>query len=403
MLDDAQDAAAQRRTANFFRGTMRDPAHRAEPKSANEPLEAIALPVIRCHLEAHAQSLGRTLGGADLDRMLAAAQSYLRSLPRDQLQGFSASSALMKTITDASFAAAPAPDARTAAALAATQAQGAPNDPSNVIAGRFREGLERGASVGSGARFAGMSGDRTSPELAVMMQAAASEAVRLGIPWAAAKPELLRLGTAAVRAIADVNLKEQSYQRLRTDGRFEVKDVVTFATYAKSKGIKDANQAAGAVADFVQLGQNQAEQQRLKDAVVGFMKASNEAGVAPHDPTAQQRLQQAGVTYREAARDVARRSPEAADTTRRLEDATRVPQEFRATAATIEVKNDVKVVKADAKDDLAARRGTDDDAALARLSVPEKTSEVTAPPQPVADKKAAPTAAQPAAKPAVPK
>jgi hypothetical protein len=402
MLDDTQDAAAQRRSANFFRATMRDPAHRAEPKSANEPLEAIALPVIRSHLEAHAQSLGRTLGGADLDRMLAAAQSYLRSLPRDQLQGFSASSALMKTITDASFAAAPAPDARTAAALAAAQAQGTSTETSNGIAGRFRDGLERGA-VGSGARFAGMSGERTSPELAVMMQAAASEAIRLGIPWAATRPELLRLGAAAVRAIADVNLKEQSYQRLRTDGRFEVKDVVTFANYAKSKGIKDANQAAGAVADFVQLGQDPAEQQRLKDAVVGFMKASNEAGVAPHDPAAQQRLQQAGATYRDAAKDVAKRSPDAADTTRRLEDANRVPQEFRATATTIAAKAIIEVDKNDAKVVKANVRSAEDDAALAALAAPDTKPGTTSAAQPPAEKRAAPNATPPTPKPASPK
>jgi hypothetical protein len=67
--------------------------------------------------ESKAQALGRTSGGADFDRMAAAAQSYLRCLPRDQIQGFSAFSAVMMAITAASFKTAPAPDAMAAILL----------------------------------------------------------------------------------------------------------------------------------------------------------------------------------------------------------------------------------------------------------------------------------------------
>lgn len=388
---------ASRRRANFFRGTANDPNVHTVSDSALDN----ALIVVGASIDAQAKTDGYDITSVQRQRALSVAQRLLRALPRDQLQNISAQSGLLKSIADQSLAVAPVTDPR-AVTLMRLEERGQGVAASETASGIFgRRGLD-GSGASSFARLAEIGGV-TSTEMARTIEQARYEAIRLGIPWAANNPDLLRLGAGAIKAIAEVNLKEQSYKRLTNDAHFGAKDVVTFADYAKSKGIKDANQAAGAVADFVQLGQDQAEQQRLKDAVVGFMKASNEAGVAPHDPAAQQRLRQAGATYRETAREVAKRSPDAAETTRRLEDANRIPQEFRATAATAEVRNDGKVVKADVRDDAAARRGTEDDAALTALAAPDQKPAAAASAQSATDKKAAPSAAQPTAKPAAPK
>jgi hypothetical protein len=323
---------------------MRDTTRAPEAATSTEYLEAVALAAIRTNIEAHAQSLGRTLPGADLDTMLKAAQSYLRRLPREQLAGFRSSSSLMSAITKDSFAAASVTDAK-AAALVAAQTQAGGSDPANVIAGRFRDSFER-ATLTSSQRYAAMSGETFSQADTAKIAAAMGVARDHGMTWMTPR-DLLSIGAAGVKAMAAVQLTQQSYDRLRTDGRFDARDVVTLADYAKSKGITNANQAAGAVADFVRLGQDQAEQQRLKSAVVDFMKASNDAGVAPQDPAAQQRLQQAGTKYRQTATAIANRSPEAAATTRRMGDANKIPELYRA-AAKQKAESVLKEVQADA-------------------------------------------------------
>jgi hypothetical protein len=206
--------AAQRRSANFFRGTMRDAAHEPDTAGSTEHLETVALAAIKTNLEAHAQSLGRTLPGADLSNMLKAAQSYLRRLPREQLAGFSSSSSLMSAITKDSFAAAPIMDAK-GAALTAAQSQSGGEEQSNIIAGRFRESFER-TTLNSSQRYAAMGGENFSQADTGKIAAAMGAARDYGMTWMTPR-DLLSIGPAGVKAIADVNLKQDSYQRLRTD------------------------------------------------------------------------------------------------------------------------------------------------------------------------------------------
>ncbi len=131
----ATKEGTHRRYANFFRGSSRE----RDPTIAYDALEAQALNVVRESIVAHALSMHRELSSADLSRMLAAAQSQLRGLPPDDLRGISPSSALLKMITDFSFAAAPANADGTQAALtaAATLDQGAGGDFSTMLAARM--------------------------------------------------------------------------------------------------------------------------------------------------------------------------------------------------------------------------------------------------------------------------
>ena len=384
---------AEHRRANFFRGTMRDPDAHTVP----DALEAQALATVATNIEAQAMAEGRVLDGFRKNHALAVAQRLLRSLPREQLQSIGSSAGLLKSITAQSLAGTPIGDLRIAAALQRSDGPGASMaDAATLPFGRRSEGADRAAS---GARFSDIGGSSMSSELARTMEVARHEAVRLGIPWAANQPDLLKLGPAAVRAVAEVNLKQHSYQRLRGDAHFAAKDVVTFAHYAKSKGITDANAAAGAVADFVQLGTDHAEQLRLKTTVTTFMAASNAAGTAPNDAAAQERLRQAGETFKATATELSARSPDAAETVQRMQRENRIPEIYRAAAQ--------QTAKAEHKeqtaDDLYAQAAAPAkvDARAAPAAAPATAPAATPAVAPATDAKTPP--AQPAAKPPAPK
>lgn len=345
--------AAQRRRANFFRDTRRDTDRQPEADTSTEHLETVALASVKTNLEAHAQSLGRTLTGAALDTMLQAAQSYLRRLPRDQLQGFNSSSALMSSIIKDSYAAAPVADARAAAALAAGQGHTGGADPSNVIAGRFRDGLER-ETLASSQRYAAMAGEGFSQADTAKIAAAMAVARDYGMTWMNPR-DLLSIGAAGVKAIAEVNLKQDSYQRLRTDGRFEAKDVVTLADYAKAKGIKDANHLANTTVAVVQLGKDEAEQLRISQANVAYMDAAAAAIKKPHDPVAQQRASEAANARKAVLAPIAARGQHERDTIAANELAMKMDAKDRVVTVKAET---AAVIKTTA---VVARNAADDD------------------------------------------
>jgi hypothetical protein len=104
-------------------------------------------------------------------------------------------------------------------------------------------------------------------------------AIEQGVPWVGSVPEILRLGPAAVKAFADVQLRQESYNRLVKDAGFEAKDVVTLAKFAKEKGV-DANELSGVVADSVKAltGNDRRQREELDKAITGFMaKPQDEA------------------------------------------------------------------------------------------------------------------------------
>jgi hypothetical protein len=401
-MSDAPEAA-QRRSANFFRGTMCDTTHEPDAAGSTEHLETVALAAIKTNLEAHAQSLGRTLPGADLSNMLKAAQSYLRRLPREQLAGFNSSNSLMSAITKESFAAAPVMDPK-GAALTAAQSQSGGSEQSNIIAGRFRESFER-ATLNSSQRYAAMVGENFSQADTAKIAAAMGVARDYGMTWMNPR-DLLLIGPAGVKAIADVNLMQDSYQRLRTDGRFEAKDVVTLADYAKAKGIKDANHLANTTSNEVQLGKDEAEKQRIKQLEVGYMAAAAAALEQPNDAGAQQKLDEAAQQRKALLTPVAGRSQHHYDTIKAQEDAMKMRAQDRVTTQKLEAKADVKMEKADVKVVKAdAKEKTKEDLDLyAQAAAPDTTPANKPDPGKQADVgKAAPSTTQTAAAPVPPK
>jgi hypothetical protein len=384
MLDTA-DAAFFRRRAMFLGTDEPAPNPHAvnltdiEPTArvdANDPLEQAATSLVRSSIESQALAMQLPLAGADMDRMLSAAQHLMRGLPRHQLAALSPSSSIMQTLTAASFSIGMTADAQQRA-MRLVHEQAALASQSAAIAEQARTGGQvsfgyqrpgsrsaegsgnfSGSDGVSSARFAGLGGERVSVEVARQMQMASHEAVRSGIPWAVSKPDLLKLGPAAVKAVADVQIKEPTYQRLTTQAHFAAKDVVTLSTFAKAKGITDANPLAHATADVVETGASMPEQIKIKNAVTGYMAASTAAVAKPNDPAAQAQLETAGLQQRATLAPIAASSPENYRKVQSYEDKAKVDQRFRATAAAKELKADATDVQVMATGQQAAQQTT---------------------------------------------
>lgn len=332
------DRGAQRK-ANFFKGTMREPDAHTTPDAAIDD----ALIVVGASIDAQAKVDGHDLSTVQRQRALSVAQRLLRALPRDQLQNISAHSGLLKSITDQSLAVAPITDPRAAAqARLDERGQGVgTGDPATALLGR--RGID-GIGASSFARLTELGG-ATSTEMARAIEQARSEAFRLGIPWAANNPDLLRLGPAAIKAIAATNLKEAGYKALREGSHYQTQDIVTFAKHSKIRGF-DAENAAHATRDLVQ-GQPPGQQAGLAEVLKGYDRAVVDAHAKPNDAAARQKLEEAGQRQKAALQAIAAQSAEQAERVRRFEESKRVEAHLRATAPEVEARADAKVVKSD--------------------------------------------------------
>jgi hypothetical protein len=147
------------------------------------------------------------------------------------------------------------------------------------------EGGKASDSNASSARYDGMAlgakGDWSSAAGQAYMR---DYAMQHGLPWAANNPDLLRLGPSAIKALADVHLSQQSYDRVTKDAAFRPQDVVTLAKFAKEKNV-DANAAATAISD-VGKGLTPEEKEALRKGLLPYMSK-------PNDQKAQQRANEA--------------------------------------------------------------------------------------------------------------
>jgi hypothetical protein len=303
---------AQRRYENFFRGTGRD----RDPQIAYDSLESQALNIVRESIVAHALSMRRTLSPADLDRMLSAAQSQLRGMSPEDLRGISPSSAVLKTITDASFAAAPVADPQTRAALIAATANdpAAGTEPGNTYAARMlRLDIERAQRAASSNRYEGMSGsDRLSQGDLQNIAAARSLARDLGMSWAANNQELLRLGPSAIKTLHEAGVQRERFERM-TGGRvgFRAGTAVDIAAFAKRHNLtpEQTNGLYDRINNGVETisGGNRAIQRELDEATRRYV-------TTPDSPESRRALEDA---YRRHA-DTPEKRRAAEDVTRAL-------------------------------------------------------------------------------------
>lgn len=334
----ASHDGAQRRRSNFFRDTPRDP----EASTTHEALEAQALALVRASLEADALDNRRDLRPADMDRMLSAAKGKLRGMSERELRGISASSAVLKTLTDYSLSAAPVADPRLQAALALDVGRDNPAgaDGSNGLTARLlRADLERAERIASSARYDGMGGERLSQSDLQNMASARAAALSYGMPWALDNPELLKLGAGAIKTLHEAGVRRETFERMTSDRvGIRAETAVNFAGWAKRHALtpEQTNRLMDSTSDLhenltraLSLDERRKAQQDLDRALDKFVKGPNtpearralEEERMRHARTEQQR-EQVRANTRELEQVVQQTQAKAvkAETTEKLED-----------------------------------------------------------------------------------
>ena len=170
---------------------------------------------------------------------------------------------------------------------------------------------------------------------------------KLGLGWARENPDLLRLGPAAIQALADVHLKQDSYQRFK-DGGLTAKTIVDGARYAKHDGV-DMNEASKAYRD-VQSGLSPDDQKLHNRALTQFYGVTGKPdGCKPDEETAAKK------TFNRSLDDLKIRNPAAKSRIEREQILLKtVKKEDLAATATKDAKAVVKAAEAAKNDDLLA-------------------------------------------------
>jgi hypothetical protein len=186
-------------------------------------------------LEAAKAVPGASLGEGDLNRVIDLA----RSSPQGSDERMTVAAGLATTIAKAQterplnyLSATPQEVERERAAL------GLPPLSGIRVQGRFSSPERDGDGRASGARYDGMN---ASGFTQIQLQAR-DFALSHGLEWATHNPDLLRLGPSAMQALADVQLRQDSFQRFKNAG-LSNKTIVAGARYAKRNKI-DYNEAS---------------------------------------------------------------------------------------------------------------------------------------------------------------
>jgi hypothetical protein len=161
------------------------------------------------------------------------------------------------------------------------------------------------------------------------------------MPWVANNPELLRLGPAAVQALADVHLKQESYQRFK-DGGLSPTTIVAGAKWAKRTG-KDINEASEAFSHT--QSQLTPEQQKFNSqAVAEYFKSVAKASPGQ---AGQPAVEAAGKVFNGKMDRLKKENPNAVPAVENQQKAlgTQLKKEHKA-----EKKADAATVKAGAKE-----------------------------------------------------
>lgn len=84
-----------------------------------------------------------------------------------------------------------------------------------------------------------------------------------GVPWAVHSPELMRLGPAAIKTIADAGIKQPTYKALTNEAKFKAKDVVNLAHLAKDTGQNATDLSNDTVKTFKKVEPTERGRQQL--------------------------------------------------------------------------------------------------------------------------------------------
>jgi hypothetical protein len=356
----AQDAA-QRRLANFYRGTLRDPSLQRNETSAfsNEQIAQAVIAIMRgpsgdgafdpVLASGIAGQLALTVNEhlRGIDPVQLAANGMFKQLVSQRLDGNDANRRIENAAQTLRHANVTSADSAAAQALL--------GDRASLIAGRSREG------VGSGARF-----DAMADTVAKRMDDARTLAVALGMGWAANNPELLRLGPGAIKTLHDAGVQRERFERMTGDKvGFRAATAVDIAAFARRHNLTPAetNRLYDRINDGVEIisGGNRTIQRELDEATRRYV-------IGPDTPAARQALERA---YQQHAN-----TPEKQEAARTSTQALiAVAQQTNAKV----VEADAKVVEADAKVVKAgAKEKTTEDLDLyAQAAAPDAKTVVT--------------------------
>jgi hypothetical protein len=178
---------------------------------------------------------GASLGEGDLNRVIDLA----RSSPLGSDERMTVAAGLATTIAKAQterpmnyLSATPQDVERERAALGLPPLSGIRTQGGMPMADRDGEGRS------SSARYDGMN----ASGLTLIQMQARDFALKHGLEWATHNPDLLRLGPSAMQALADVQLRQDSFERFKNVG-FSEKTIVAGARYAKRNKV-DYNDAS---------------------------------------------------------------------------------------------------------------------------------------------------------------
>lgn len=383
---------ADRRRANFYRGATREPGPVSITKDqvANVIVSIMRTDSAGTYVDT---ALASTIAGQVLPSII----KQFPGMSPEQLSSQASFRSMLQL-----YIAPNATDERTAAQkrLAAANVTSA----DFAAAGRVADnGLaapffgRRGPDGGGPSSFARIAelGGVTSTEIARNIDQARAEAIRLGIPWAANNSDLLRLGPAAIKAIAATNLTETGYKALHNGAHYEAPDVVAFAKHSKLRGF-DAEKAAKSTEALVQA-LPPAEQKSTAEVLKRFDHAAAAYYANPNDAAARERFEAAGRAHKERMEEIARRSEADRARVQSLEDDKRVEQRFRATVVGNEHTAVADVTRREAAVAGTAVKLDELDAALVPRATDTKPTDA-----PPADAKKTPAAAPKAAAPPKP-
>ena len=336
---------ADRRRANFYRGTMRDPDANAITKDqvANAIVSIMTADSTGGQID---MALASTIAGQVLPSVIkqfaGMAPEQLSSQPafRSMLQLYISPSATDdRTAAQKRLQAANVTSADFAAASRAADTGLA----SPLLGRRGADGTERAAS---GARYDGMGSERLSPVDLQNMASARSAAISLGMPWALNNPELLKLGPSAIKTLHEAGVRRETFERMTSDRvGIRAETAVNFAGWANREKLtpEQTNRLMDRTSDLHESLTRDLPTDERRKVQRELDQALNKYVTGPNTPEARRELEEQRMRH---AKTEQQREQVRANT-RELEAATQ-----RQSAAL--VRADAKVEKTAAKDKEAA-------------------------------------------------
>lgn len=175
-----------------------------------------------------------------VDPVQLAANATFRQLLSQRLDGSDANRKIESAAQTLRHANVTSADSAAAQALLGERA--------SIIAGRLREGSDRGERTASGARF-----DAMGDSVAKRMDDARSLAVTLGMGWAVNNPDLLRLGPGAIKTLHEAGVRRETFERMVSERvGIRAETAVHFAAWARRHHLtpEQTNRLADSTSDL---------------------------------------------------------------------------------------------------------------------------------------------------------